>query len=161
MDHQCWGLFPPQPKSPKTGASGWSPSLPGVLRPVTISSAATVPRGPLGSSRSSHGGGHRLGRVGHGAAPPDRGLTGPWAIPTPATPPAEQTIHSSNHSRAGRRAGGDSSPRHPEAQSPQSLDPPGLVGRAPLASSQPSPPRQPPPCLHLRISWPGGWPGRA
>ena len=69
------GPLPSSAQVWKTGASGWSPGLPVVLRPVTISSAATVSRGPLGSPRSSHGGGHHLGRVGHGPAPPDLGLT--------------------------------------------------------------------------------------
>ncbi|XP_043733219.1 collagen alpha-1(I) chain-like [Cervus elaphus] len=63
LDHQCRGPFPPQPKLPKTGASGQSPGLPGILRPITISSAATVSPGPLGSRGSSHNGGHCLGQT--------------------------------------------------------------------------------------------------
>lgn len=104
LDHQCRGPFPPQPKLPKTGASGQSPGLPGILRPITISSAATVSPGPLGSRGSSHNGGHCLGQVGHRAAPPDQGLTGRWAVPAPAAPQAGQTVHSSNHSLPGQLA---------------------------------------------------------
>lgn len=122
LDHQCWGPFPPQPKPPKTRASGRSPSPPGILRPITISSAGTVPPGPLGSRGSSHSGGHRLGRVGHRAAPPDQGLTGRWAVPAPAAPPAGQTLHSSNHSLpASWRAGVTPVPNTPRPRAPGPL----------------------------------------